>query len=55
MIAVDFITSQYTLQANGVNQNVSTSENSVIFHVTRSNVDAWIVQDFDTVRTCMIM
>lgn len=39
---------KYTMKANGISQNVSTSENSVIFHVTRDNLDAWIVQNFDT-------
>lgn len=38
---------KYTLNANGVSQNVSTSENSVIYHVTRDNMKATIVQDFD--------
>ena len=39
---------KYTMQANGVKQNVSTSENSVIYHVTDDNSDTWIVQNFDT-------
>jgi len=39
---------KYSMNANGVKQNVTTSENSVIYHVTRENIEAWIVQDFNT-------
>jgi len=39
---------KYTMQANGVKQNVSTSENSVIYHAEDDTSDTWIVQNFDT-------
>lgn len=39
---------KYTLQANGVKQNVSVSENSVSYHVVSNTVEAWIVQNFDS-------
>lgn len=38
---------KYSMNSNGVQQNVSTSENSVMYSVTKDNVQAWIVQDFD--------
>jgi len=38
---------KYSLQANGVNQNTSTDGNSVIYHVTKGDEEAWILDDFD--------
>jgi hypothetical protein len=40
---------QYSMASKDFKQNVSTSENSVIYHVSRDSVEAWIVQNFDTV------
>lgn len=38
---------KYSLQANGVSQNVSVDNNVVSYHVVKNGVEAWIVQDFD--------
>lgn len=39
---------KYTLQANGVSQNVSVDNNNAItYHVSREGLEAWILQDFD--------
>jgi hypothetical protein len=40
---------QYSLQANGVSQNVSVDKNVVSFHIVKNGIEAWIVQDFDKV------
>jgi len=38
---------KYTLQANGISQNVSVDNNVVIIHVQKDGADTWILQDFD--------
>ena len=40
---------QYSIQANGVSQNVSVDKNVVTYHVVKNNVEAWIVDDIDKV------
>ena len=32
-----------------VEQDVSTDANSVLYHVTKDDAEAWILQDFDKV------
>lgn len=38
---------KYTLQANGMTQNVSVDNNVVSYHVKKDDMEAWVVQDFD--------
>lgn len=38
---------KYTMNANGLSQNVSVDNNVVSYHVLKDGIEAWIVQDFD--------